>query len=456
MSIRANSLVVLLALSAVLVAACGSRVDEADRPATAAAVPTSGTAGGNSANTASDTGVTATDVKVGIVVGKTSPLGPTTFSGSLFGARAYFEALNARGGVNGRKVDIVECDDHGTGPDNAACIRKLVDDDKVFALAGTAAFTYDGASYLSSKGVPDIAGQPITNAYDQYQHLYSIYGSYYPRNGKLPGYNGTLYAGTENYRWLKENLKTKSAGVVYYNVAQSERYAKSIAAGLRKEGFSVVEEQINLGLPNYDAAVLDMKSHGVDVVFDAMEDNGNLSLCKSMQTQKLNVKAKVTTTQGWTDTFGQTFASTPNCRAVSYAISQSRNYNDNFPAANEFRQAMSTYEPTRNGKLNMWTLEGYASAQWLTDGMQSCGAGLTRKCVESYMNSGKDYDGHGLLVPTMRNFTVINPAPKTIRSCINVAQWKDSANGGKGGWADKVADMNTNCFTVPNLPYPAS
>ncbi len=447
MPIRAKSLVVTAALSVLVLAACGSRVSNQG-------TPPSGPSQGGGANTASDTGVTANDIKVGAIVGLTSPLGPTTFSGSLYGAKAYFDALNAAGGVNGRKVTFVQCDDHGSGPDNAACVRKLVDDEKVFALAGVAAFNYDGAPYLNSKGVPDIAGQPIGNAYDQYPHLYSLYGSYYPRDGGRPGYGGTLYAGTENYRWLKENLNTKTAGVVYYNVAPSQRYAKSVADGLRQEGYTVIEKEINLGLPNFDAAVLDMKSRGVDVIFDAMEDTGNLSLCKSMQAQGLTVKAKVTTSQGWTDTFGKTFADAPGCRSATYAISSTRNYNDtSYPAVAKFREAMAKYEPAREGQLNMWTFEGYVSAAWLTDAMRSCGVNLTRGCVESFMNRPQDYTGDGLLAP--RNFTKIPAPPATDHNCIEVAKWEDSANGGKGAWATQGKGLDTNCFDVPNLPYPA-
>ncbi len=447
MPIRARSLVVIAALSAFALSACGSRVSDSGTPSS---VPTQG--GG--VNTASDTGVTANDIKVGVIVGLTSPLGPETFSGSLYGAKAYFDALNAGGGVNGRKVTVVQCDDHGSGPDNSACVRKLVDDEKVFALAGVSAFDYAGAPYLNSKGVPDVGGQPTSNAYDQYPHLYSIYGSYYPRDGKRPGYDGKLYAGTENYKWLKDNLSTRVAGVVYYNVAPSQRYAKSVADGLRREGYAVVEKEINYFAPNFDAAVLDMKARGVDVIFDAMEDNGNLSLCKSMQAQGLTVKAKVTTSQGWTDTFGKTFADTPGCRNATYAISTTRNYNDtNYSAVARFRADMAKYQPAREGKLSIWTLEGYASAQWLTDAMKSCGADLTRACVEKFLNRPQDYDGDALLTP--RNFTKLATPPDTDTNCINVAKWEDSANGGKGGWATQVKDMDTNCFTVPNLPYPA-
>ena len=58
-------------------------------------------------NPASDIGVTATTITVGVLVSRTSPLGPDVFSGSYYGAMAYFETLNAQGGINGRKIKVI-------------------------------------------------------------------------------------------------------------------------------------------------------------------------------------------------------------------------------------------------------------------------------------------------------------------------------------------------------------
>ena len=71
------------------------------------------------------------------------------------------------------------------------CLRrlKLIEDDHVFAFAGNSIFDYAGAEAVSKAGVPDVGGQPIGNEYDQYQHLYSIYGSSTPRDGTV-GWNG--------------------------------------------------------------------------------------------------------------------------------------------------------------------------------------------------------------------------------------------------------------------------
>src|SRR5437879_3002278 len=56
------------------------------------------------ANTASDIGVTPTSITLGNITAIQGQFGPDAFSPSLYGLQAYVAALNARGGVNGRKI----------------------------------------------------------------------------------------------------------------------------------------------------------------------------------------------------------------------------------------------------------------------------------------------------------------------------------------------------------------
>jgi branched-chain amino acid transport system substrate-binding protein len=462
----------LLLLGALLLAAplaaCGSRLSRSEiqraqgttvAPAPVSTSPPPTASGGgfvapgehtSAGNTASDTGVTPSQITVGVLVSKSSPLGPDTFSGSYYGATAYFDALNRVGGVHDRRVKVAFCDDGGSGSGNVACVHKLIDSQHVFALAGTTVFSYDGAPYVNKKGVDDIAGQPVGNDYNTYYHLWSLYGSDEPREGTV-GWDGKLYTGTEVYRWFKVRRGAKRAAVVYYNVAPSQRFALSIEAGLRKEGYNVRMEQVDLGLANFDSVAVDMAGAHVDVVFDALDSAGNVRLCKAMDAHHVNVTAKVTTTQGWVQTIDQDYKQAPNCRNQLYATGNSLNYEDTqYPSVAQFRAAVKSLYPERQNLLSEWELEGWASAQWFTDAAASCGANLTRACVEKYMTRSTPYDGHGLLIP--RDFVVQRPQP-AIRNCLNVARWQDSANGGHGGWVTQVKDMNTECFVVPNIPY---
>ena len=100
--------IAVVALVTAIVAGCGTRLpDNAFTTTTVAGTPTSV----GSTNPASDVGVSPTEVRVGLIVSKTSALGSETFSAPMYGALAFFQSLNARGGVHGRKVNVDVCDD---------------------------------------------------------------------------------------------------------------------------------------------------------------------------------------------------------------------------------------------------------------------------------------------------------------------------------------------------------
>jgi branched-chain amino acid transport system substrate-binding protein len=412
-------------------------------------------AGGTSQqNTASDVGVTATTITLGTISSRTNPFDPTAFVGPLYGAQAFVAALNRRGGINGRSVRLVSCDDHGDGGRNNECVHQLIDNDKVFALVSNAIFRYDGAAYVQSKGVPDVGSQPIDTAYTRYSHLWDIYGEAYPRAGKV-GYDGKLEGGTEVYRFFKQRFPKVplKAGVVYYNQADSQRYADNLVKGLHAEGYTVVAKEVNFALPDYDSAVIDMRHEGVTYVYDVLDAGGNENLCASMDANGLSdqITAKVTTTQSWVGSVDTEYDSSPICRNKIWATGNTLNYDDTrSPQVAAFRGAMSQQHTDSSDQLSEWALEGWAGAQWLTDAMTSCGAALTRGCVESYLRRPTRYTGHGLL--TARDFVARPPHTHDV-NCINVARWRDGTGGAKGAWVTQVPDMSKNCFDVENVYY---
>lgn len=408
--------------------ACGSRLPESDFEHRDRGGPT--TPAGD-----------RTPIRVGIIAGVTSPVGGSAFRGPRDGAKAYFDRLNARGGIDGRRVEVRECDDGGSGVGNNECVHKLVDEEKVVALVATTALDYAGASRVSRARVPDIGGQPIGTAYDTYPHLYGIYGSLAPRDGTT-GWDGKQYGGTEVYRYFKREHGARTAAVVSYNQSASAAYARLVERGLKAEGYKVVTEQVDFALPNFRAVAADLKEQGADLVFDAIDTHGNAQLCKAMDDVGAEVTAKVTNVQNWTSTVAEDHKDSPRCRNALWATGSSRNHEDTGQAAvREFRDA------TKGLKTHsQWQLEGWAAAMWFTDAAKSCaGQGVTRACVDDFMNRSQGYTADGLLIPV--RFERLGEPPKTRRSCLSVARWKDGR-----GWVAQ-GDMNHTCFDVPQLSY---
>ncbi|MGY0019784.1 ABC transporter substrate-binding protein [Streptomyces sp. cg35] len=99
-------------------------------------------------------GVTDDAVKVGGIVSMTTASGYSKKDTDL-GAKARFDRANAEGGVNGRRIDYLGAQDDGQDPaKNLAAARKLVQQDKVFAIAPMSSVTFSGADFLQKQRVP--------------------------------------------------------------------------------------------------------------------------------------------------------------------------------------------------------------------------------------------------------------------------------------------------------------
>ncbi|MCU1458804.1 MAG: ABC-type branched-chain amino acid transport system periplasmic component-like protein [Actinomycetia bacterium] len=136
---------VVAVLAAVALLAAGYTGSKAD-----AAVRTPRAEGTTSApKTSTTTGVTATEIKV-------SALGYKPFYGdSLIGAQARFKRENDAGGVNGRKIVLTDFnDDNQTAASDVTVARKVVEQDKPFAIVPVMTAAFSAADYLNQKHVP--------------------------------------------------------------------------------------------------------------------------------------------------------------------------------------------------------------------------------------------------------------------------------------------------------------
>lgn len=82
-----------------------------------------------------ETGVTDSEIIVGSSVSASGPLGPLG-AGIRDGAAAYFAHVNKQGGVAGRKLKFIALDDAYTVERTVANVKKLINDERVFALLG--------------------------------------------------------------------------------------------------------------------------------------------------------------------------------------------------------------------------------------------------------------------------------------------------------------------------------
>jgi ABC-type branched-subunit amino acid transport system substrate-binding protein len=137
---KARSLCAALA-AALLLSACGA----GGRPE------------GGGAGAEAEVGITPTSVKVGAHFPLTGVAAPG-YSEIPTGTKAYFDFVNAAGGVHGRQIEYVFRDDAYNPTQTSQVVNELVLQDQVFAIMGGLGTPTHSAvlDYLNSEGVPDL------------------------------------------------------------------------------------------------------------------------------------------------------------------------------------------------------------------------------------------------------------------------------------------------------------
>jgi branched-chain amino acid transport system substrate-binding protein len=447
---------VLLLLA--LVAACGTRLpDEAFERTTSREVGTgdgaaagsgdlaagssttggttgSATTGGTGAtasgpNQASDVGVTPTTLRIGTIVAENGVLG-NAFAPAVAGLRSWTEYINAQGGIGGRKLELFTCDDREDRARTLECARRLVEQDKVFALIATNTRAMGGAAaYLQQQGIP-VLGNPINNAFYRFSHFFTLYGTPFERANQVVGQNGQLTTYSTQFRWFKQNLNVTKAAVFSYDIAESNQAGAFFAKGLEVEGFQVTRYVVSFAAPAFDAPVADMQRNGTELIFDSMDPGANRRLCDAMARRSFTVKAKISTVVGLGDAAGDELNDA--CRPVAFVPTDSRTYtNTNVPFIKAYNDAMDRYQ--RGKPHHQWGLEAWEMGEMLRQALVAMGPAPTRKGFEDFLRSKHDWDVNGIMTPTLGwAYDQASLDAPTLRDCVGISRWSDD----KGGWID--------------------
>ena len=225
-------------------------------------------------------------IKVGILWSKTGPAAPG-YLNSTKGAEARIKTFNDAGGIGGRKIELVEADDASNVDGALAGIKKLIDQENVFAIINDSPFFAGAYRYTVQKGVPVFSG-----AFDgpewadpANKNLFSYYGA-----GPQPA------PATTN---LGELLKAKGGtalGTVGYGQSQSSTLAAQVA-GVSATTAGLTAPYINTSVPfggvDFGAITLAMKDKGVDSVYLPLNINSSTALLASAKQNGLTFKVAV-------------------------------------------------------------------------------------------------------------------------------------------------------------------
>jgi branched-chain amino acid transport system substrate-binding protein len=177
-------------------------------------------------------GVSADTILFGqaaVLEGPASALGV----GMRTGLQAAFDEINAKGGVHGRKLKLISEND-GYEPDRAiAATKKLIEENKVFALIGAV-------------GTPtSAAAQPIATA-AKVPFIGAFTGAGFLRNSKLENViNIRASYGAETEAWVRhltEDLKVSKIAIFYQDDAFGRAGLDGVKAAMKKRSMELVAE----------------------------------------------------------------------------------------------------------------------------------------------------------------------------------------------------------------------
>ncbi|HKF78682.1 MAG TPA: ABC transporter substrate-binding protein, partial [Candidatus Dormibacteraeota bacterium] len=220
------------------------------------------TQGTQSGTTPTEVGVTSDSIKIGT----TTPLsGPASFYAPVSkAANAYYQYINAQGGVAGRKINYVIYDD-GYDPAKAVpLVHQLVEQDQVFAVVGELGTPINTATrpYLNQQKVPDVfvaTGASKWGA-EYKQFPYTI--------GLQPDYvsEAKVYA-----KDIMKNHANAKIGILYQNDDYGKDYVNGLTQGLGSNASWIIATQSydSTAAPDVSSQVSALKDKGADLMLIA-------------------------------------------------------------------------------------------------------------------------------------------------------------------------------------------
>jgi len=216
------------------------------------------------------------------------------------GANAYYQYINAHGGVNGRKINYTVLDDSYDAAKAVPLTHQLVEQSQVFAVVGQLGTPINTATrpYLNEQKVPDIFVATGATKWG------AEYKTYPWTIGLQPDYQSEARVYAKDIAKTHPNAKI---GILYQNDDFGKDYVTGLTAGLGSNSNWIVASE------SYEAASVDVSSQVA-----ALKDKGvNLLLIAAIPTQGISAM-RTLAKLNWKPTLYITnvLTSTVNTRAV--------------------------------------------------------------------------------------------------------------------------------------------
>jgi branched-chain amino acid transport system substrate-binding protein len=204
---------------------------------------------------AETTGVTESEIKVGATFPFSGPASPLSNTGK--GLIAYVNSINDRGGINGRKINLITYDDAYSSPKTVEQTRKLIESDEVAFLFSQLGTPGIGATikYVNGKKVPHLF--VVSGA-----TKFANFGEFPMTTTGLPSYTteGLIYA-----RYIAKVRPNAKIAILYQNDDLGRDFVNAFKAYL-KDDFDkkVAVSPYEVSEPTIESHVVSLKSSGAE------------------------------------------------------------------------------------------------------------------------------------------------------------------------------------------------
>jgi len=350
-----------------------------------------------------DTGATDTEIKVGNIMPYSGPASAYGVIGKT--EEAYFNKINAEGGINGRKIKFVTYDDGYSPPKAVEQVRKLVESDEVLVVFNPLGTPSNSAiqKYLNSKKVPQLfVATGATKWNDPKDFPWTM--------GWQPSYQ------SEAHIYAKYLMKEKPDGkiaVLYQNDDFGKDYLKGLKDALgAKSSMIVAEESYETSEPSIDGHIVKLKATGADVFISITTPKFAAQAIKKLAEvdwHPMHIVSNVSSSVGGVIKPAG-FENAQGILSAAYAKDGADPQWDNDPGMKKFFEFLAKYYPDGN-KIDGSVVYGYGAAQTMVKVLQMCGDDLTRANVMKQAASLKDFAPDTLLPGVTINTSPTDFAP---------------------------------------------
>jgi branched-chain amino acid transport system substrate-binding protein len=347
-----------------------------------------------------DPGATDSEIRIGNIMPYSGPLSAYALIGRT--QTAFFNKINAEGGVNGRKINFISYDDGFSPPKTVEQARKLVESDEVLLIFQSLGTPTNNAirQYMNQKKVPQLF---VATGATQFGDLKNFHWTM----GWQPTYQteGRIYA-----KYILQNLPQGKIGVLYQNDDSGRDYLKGLHDGLGEEA---TKRMIVAELPyeptdaTVDRQIVTLKTMGADIFFNEASPKFAAQAIKraaEIGWKPVQFLASISNSVGSVLKPAGLEASTGILSTNYLKDATDPTWKDD-PALKEWAAFMDKYFP-EGDKSSTFSVYGYLTAQTMVQVLKQCGDELTRENVMKQAANLKDLE-LGMLLPGIK----INTSP---------------------------------------------